>query len=101
MHATSARADQGAWAEGAAFVAQTSYDTLRAVDVEMERLLNLAYADVKAMLERNMEAFEALIAALSTGEDQTLSGEQVREIVERHGCKEDLDRRHLERAAFL
>ncbi len=96
-----AHADQEAWPKGTAFVLQTSYDTLRAVDVEMERLLNQAYADVKAMLERNMEAYEALIAALSTVKDQTLSGEQVREIVERHGCKEDLDRRHLERAAFL
>ncbi|CAL8467515.1 g7053 [Coccomyxa elongata] len=80
---------------------RTSCDTLRAVDVEMDRLLNETYADVKAMLERNRDAYNALIHALTTGDDQTLSGEQVREIVEQHGCKEDLDRRTLERAAFL
>lgn len=57
---------------------QTSYDTLRAVDVEMDRLLNETYADVKAMLERNRDAYDALIHALTTGDDQTLSGEQVR-----------------------
>lgn len=80
---------------------QMSYDTLHAVDVEMGRLLNDTYGEVKAMLERNMEAYNALIQSLTTGDDQTLSGEQVRELVEQHACKEDLDRRTLERAAFL
>lgn len=43
----------------------------------MDRLLNETYADVKAMLERNGDAYNALIHALTTGDDQTLSGEQV------------------------
>lgn len=67
----------------------------------MERLLNQSYAAVKAMLQRNRGCYDELIRSLMAGSDQTLSGEQVRAIVERHACREDLDRRNLERAAFL
>ena len=81
--------------------AQHSYDTLKAVDDEMERLLNETYASVKAMLKRNRACYDALIGALMGSSEQTLSGEEVRVIVEQHACREDLDRRHLERAAFL
>ena len=56
---------------------QVSYETLEAVDVEMERLLNTAYADVLALLQRNRGAYDALTEALTTGPDNTLSGEQV------------------------
>ena len=125
-----------------------SFETLDAVDVEMERLLNTAYADVLELLQRNRAAYDELIEALTTGPGNTLSGEQVRcgrllmhacmhaagscqdscvqpgcsvivgrwqlqhcdvgglllqvrAIVEEHGCRADLDRRALERAAFL
>jgi ATP-dependent Zn protease len=78
-----------------------SYNTLKTVDLEMERLLNNAYQDVLALLERNMQAYEKLIEALCQGDDQTLTGEQICEIVDRHACEEDLNRRNLERAAFL
>lgn len=81
---------------------QVSYETLDSVDTEMEQLLNEAYQNVMAMLQRNMAAYEMIIDALMhQGQDQTLTGEQVREIVDAHGCKEDLDRRNVERAAFM
>jgi ATP-dependent Zn protease len=56
---------------------QVSYETLEAVDIEMERLLNTAYTDVLALLQRNRAAYDALIEALTSGPDNTLSGEQV------------------------
>lgn len=80
---------------------QHSYETLKAVDVEMERLLNDTYSSVKDILQRNRACYDELIRSLTEGHDQTLSGEQVRQIVDQHACKEDLDRRSLERAAFL
>ena len=56
---------------------QVSFETLDAVDVEMERLLNTAYADVLELLQRNRAAYDKLIEALTTGPGNTLSGEQV------------------------
>lgn len=82
-------------------VLQHSYDTLKAVDDEMERLLNETYASVKSMLQRNRACYYELISSLMSSGEQTLSGEEVRAIVEQHACREDLDRRNLERAAFL
>ena len=82
-------------------VMQHSYETLRVVDEEMERLLNQSYADVKAMLQRNRGCYDELIRSLMADSEQTLSGEQVRVIVDQHACREDLDRRNLERSAFL
>ena len=80
---------------------QHSYETLKVVDDEMERLLNQSYSAVKAMLHRNRGCYDELIRSLMAASDQTLSGEQVRAIVDRHACREDLDRRNLERSAFL
>ena len=82
-------------------ITQVTFETLDAVDTEMERLLNDAYGAVQEMLARNRAAFDALIEQLCGREDNTLFGDDVREIVEQHGCREDLDRRNLERAAFL
>ncbi len=82
-------------------VMQHSYETLRVVDEEMERLLNQSYADVKAMLQRNRGCYDELIRSLMADSEQTLSGEQVRVIVDQHACREDVDRRNLERSAFL
>ena len=80
---------------------QHSYDTLKAVDDEMERLLNETYASVEAMLQRNRACYDKLISSLMGSSEQTLSGEEVRAIVDQHACREDLDRRTLESAAFL
>ena len=66
---------------------QHSYDTLKAVDDEMERLLNETYASVKAMLKRNRACYDALISALMGSSEQTLSGKEVRAIVEQHACR--------------
>ena len=53
------------------------------------------------MLRRNRACYDALISALMDSSEQALSGEEVRAIMEQHACREDLDRRTLERAAFL
>ena len=80
---------------------QHTYETLKAVDDEMERLLNTTYSSVKAMLERNKACYDELMSSLTAKSDQTLTGEEVRVIVDQHACQEDLDRRSLERSAFL
>lgn len=82
-------------------VLQHTYKTLKSVDEEMERLLNETYASVSAMLQRNRACYDELMRALMEAKDQTLDGEEVRAIVDQHACKEDLDRRNLERAVFL
>ncbi len=46
-------------------------------------------------------AYDALVERLCEPGGGSLSGEQVRALVEELGCREDLDRRNLERAAFL
>ena len=82
-------------------VLQHTYKTLKSVDEEMERLLNETYASVSAMLQRNRACYDELMRAMMEHKDQTLSGEEVRAIVDQHACKEDLDRRKLEHAVFL
>ena len=80
---------------------QHSYETLKAVDGELERVLNDSYSNVKAMLQRSRACYDELIRSLMAHSEQTLSGEEVRALVDRHACSEDLDRRNLERSAFL
>lgn len=70
-----------------------------AANERMKELLAEAYEETKDMLVRNRAALDALTAALM--QDNTLSGEMVREIVERLGCQTDLDRRKAEHALFL
>lgn len=77
----------------------TPYSVQHAADERMQSMLSEAYATTKAMLERNRAALDALSQALL--EKDTLSGEEVRAIVEKHANKADLDRRAAERAVFL
>lgn len=78
------------------FVTPDMHET---VDLEMEGLLNGNYQLVKDMLNRNRAALDALVDALL--ERNTISGEVVREIVEQHASKLDLDRRKAEAALFI
>ena len=90
---------------------QMSPETAYAADLEMEKILMQAYEDVKALLQRNSAALEALITRLSTPETgqastenfvgNSLQGDEVREIVARLGDKTDLARRDAEKAAFM
>ena len=57
----------------------------------MERLLNDAYAEAKALLQRNKAALDLLINLLQ--ERMTLDGEVVRAIVREHANEEDVQRR--------
>ncbi|EFN59574.1 hypothetical protein CHLNCDRAFT_132927 [Chlorella variabilis] len=68
-------------------------------DREMEERLAEAYATVKEMLGRNREALEKLMEVLL--ERDTLSGEEVRAVVQAHAHKADLERRSAEAAAFM
>ena len=61
------------------------------VDMEMEAMLNGSYASALELLRRNRVAVEALAAVLR--ERDEVEGDEVREIVEREACKEDLERR--------
>jgi hypothetical protein len=46
-----------------------------AANVEMERMLNEAAGNVRAMLQRNRRALDAIIAALTEGGEGALTGE--------------------------
>ena len=48
----------------------------------MEQVLNEAYAETLRMMERNRAALDALIAALTSAPDNTLSGDQVKVVCE-------------------
>ena len=90
---------------------QMSPETAYAADLEMEKLLMQAYEEVKALLQRNRAALDALITRLSTpatGQPSTetfvgnsLQGDEVRQIVARLGDKTDLARRDAEKAVFM
>ena len=43
----------------------------------MEQVLNEAYAETLHLMERNRAALDALIAALTSAPDNSLSGDQV------------------------
>ncbi|PRW60287.1 cell division isoform A [Chlorella sorokiniana] len=60
-------------------------------DQEMERLIEEAYDEVKAMLQRNRTALDILIEGLV--EKSTLDGDEVRRVVEQHASAEDLQQR--------
>lgn len=79
---------------------QITHDTHLAVDQEMQEVLDQAYSDVKAMLQRNRKALDALIEALIEAPNQQLEGPEVREILERHGDSRDLEHRRNEQTVF-
>ena len=79
---------------------QISHDTHTVVDQQMQLVLDQAYSDVKAMLQRNQAALDALIDALMQAPNQQLEGSQVREILERRGHSTDLEHRRSRQAVF-
>ena len=79
---------------------QITHDTHLAVDQEMQQALDQAYSDVKAMLQRNRKALDALIKALIGAPNQQLEGPEVRDILERHGDSTDLEHRRNEQTVF-
>lgn len=65
--------------------------THEAVEEDMSSLLNTAFLDVQRILARNRDALDAIVEALL--ERSTLEGDEIREMVERLACKEDLQAR--------
>lgn len=80
---------------------QFTNETLHEVDEEMDQYLNGSYEKVKAIVHRNRAAFEALMERLLEGPTNSMSGDEVRAIVERLGHPQDLRVRSLETAPFL
>lgn len=71
-----------------------------AANSRMQKLLAASYEESKAMLQRNKPALERLAEALL--EKDTLTGDEVRKIVEESGAKVDLEIRTAEKeATFL
>ena len=71
-----------------------------AANTKMQELLAASYEESKGMLLRNRAALDRLADALL--EKDTLTGDEVRKIVEESGAKADLEKRHAEKqATFL
>lgn len=64
----------------------------------MKSLLDERYAEAKSMIARNRVALDVLIEELL--QHDKLSGDRVREIVEKHADKQDLLRRQAAKGAF-
>ncbi len=79
---------------------QITYDTHLAVDQHMQVMLDEAYANVKAMLDRNRAALDMTIERLISAPDQQLDGTEVRQILEQNGDSSDLQHRRENQAAF-
>jgi len=63
-------------------------------------MLDEAYANVKAMLDRNRAALDMTIDRLISAPDQQLDGTEVRQILERNGDSSDLQHRRENQAVF-
>lgn len=79
---------------------QITYDTHLAVDQHMQIMLDEAYANVKAMLDRNRAALDMTIDRLISAPDQQLDGTEVRQILEQNGDSSDLQHRRENQAVF-
>ncbi len=79
---------------------QITYDTHLAVDQHMQVMLDEAYANVKAMLDRNRAALDMTIDRLISAPDQQLDGTEVRQILEQNGDSSDLQHRREKQAVF-
>lgn len=79
---------------------QITYDTHLAVDQHMQVMLDEAYANVKAMLDRNRAALDMTIDRLINAPDQQLDGTEVRQILEQNGDSSDLQHRREKQAVF-
>ncbi len=66
----------------------------------MQAMLDEAYANVKAMLDRNRAALDMTIDRLISAPDQQLDGTEVRQILEQNGDSSDLQHRREKQAVF-
>ncbi len=66
----------------------------------MQTMLDEAYANVKAMLDRNRAALDMTIDRLISAPDQQLDGTEVRQILEQNGDSSDLQHRREKQAVF-
>ena len=66
----------------------------------MQVMLDEAYANVKAMLDRNRAALDMTIDRLISAPDQQLDGTRVRQILEQNGDSSDLQHRREKQAVF-
>ncbi len=66
----------------------------------MQVMLDEAYANVKAMLDRNRAALDMTIDRLISAPDQQLDGTEVRQILEQNGDSSDLQHRREKQAVF-
>jgi len=66
----------------------------------MQIMLDEAYANVKAMLDRNRAALDMTIDRLISAPDQQLDGTEVRQILEQNGDSSDLQHRRENQAVF-
>lgn len=66
----------------------------------MQDMLDEAYYDVRALLERNRAALDALIEGLIQAPEQQLDGTEVRHIIEQHGDSDDLQHRSENQTVF-
>lgn len=90
---------------------QVGEETKIEADMALQDLLDSAYADVKAMLQRNQAAFDEIVRRLCTPQGplengqpfqgNTLPGSEVVDIVTRLGNKADLERREQNLAVFI
>lgn len=78
---------------------RVTIDTYETVEAAMEKKLHVAYSKAMDFMERNRKAVSALTDALVA--KNLLSGDEVREIVEKHAHRPDLRRRELQVAKFL
>ncbi|DBA94610.1 hypothetical protein WJX77_012597 [Trebouxia sp. C0004] len=77
-----------------------THDTHLAVDQHMQLMLDEAYANVKAMLDRNRAALDMVIDRLIGAPDQQLDGTELRQILEQNGDFSDLQHRKENQAVF-
>lgn len=79
---------------------QITHDTHVAVDLHMQAMLDGAYDTVKALLERNRAALDALIDGLMQAPNQQLEGPEVQTIIEQNGNSDDLRHRSENKTVF-
>lgn len=79
---------------------QITHETHLSVDLHMQSMLDEAYDMVKALLERNRAALDALIEGLIQTPGQQLDGTEVRDIIEQNGDSNDLQHRSENQTVF-
>ena len=77
----------------------TPYSVLEAADNEVERVLAEGYTKATDLVARNRRALDALTEALV--EREFLTGDEIREVVEKMAEKADLERRAAEKSVFM